>query len=108
MSKRRSASRRSGVLTSRWLAPSLFALAGLLAFPASLAEADIASMLAARLNAAAEARETKALVLVAPPRAMGVLRPALSAQAGALVRDVLDKDYVNLPIDRIEKYLAGG
>lgn len=51
MSKRRSASRRSGVLTSRWLAPSLFALAGLLAFPASLAEADIASMLAARLNA---------------------------------------------------------
>ena len=26
----------------------------------------------------------------------------------ATIRDVLDKDYVNLPIDRIEKYLAGG
>ena len=72
------------------------------------AEQHFLKALAARLNAAAEARETKALVLVAPPRAMGVLRPALSAQAGALVRDVLDKDYVNLPIDRIEKYLAGG
>lgn len=50
MSKRKSASRRSGVLSSKWLAPSLFALAGLLSFPANLAEADIASMLSANLE----------------------------------------------------------
>lgn len=50
MSKRKSASRRSGALSSKWLAPSLFAVAGLLSFPASLAEADIASMLAANLT----------------------------------------------------------
>lgn len=50
MSKRKSASRRSGVLSSKWLAPSLFALAGLLFFPAALAEADIASMLSANLE----------------------------------------------------------
>ena len=50
MSKRKFASRRSGVLSSKWLAPSLFALAGLLSFPANLAEADIASMLSANLE----------------------------------------------------------
>ncbi|MGV3548224.1 cell wall hydrolase [Rhizobium sp.] len=37
-------------MLSKWLAPSLFALAGLLTSPASLAEADIASMLAANLE----------------------------------------------------------
>lgn len=50
MSKRKSASRRSGFLSSKLLAPSLFALAGLISFPANLAEADIASMLSANLN----------------------------------------------------------
>lgn len=51
MSKRKSASRRTGVLSSKWLPPSLFALAALLVFPANLAEADIPSMLARKLNA---------------------------------------------------------
>lgn len=50
MSKRKFASRRSGILSSKWLAPSLFALAGLLSSPANLAEADIASMLSANLE----------------------------------------------------------
>jgi hypothetical protein len=50
VSKRKSASRRSGFLSSKLLAPSLFALAGLLSFPADLAEADIASMLSANLT----------------------------------------------------------
>ena len=50
MSKRKSASRRSGFLSSNFFAPSLFALAGLLSLPADLAEADIASLLSANLN----------------------------------------------------------
>ncbi len=51
MSKRKPASRRPGVLSSRWLAPSIFALAGLFAAPVDLAEADIASMLSQKLTA---------------------------------------------------------
>lgn len=50
LSKRRSASRKSGVLKSKWLAPSLFALAALLSSPASLADGDIAAMLADNLK----------------------------------------------------------
>jgi spore germination cell wall hydrolase CwlJ-like protein len=49
VSKRKSASRRSGV-SSKLLAPSIFALAGILFFPASLAEGDIASLLSANLT----------------------------------------------------------
>jgi spore germination cell wall hydrolase CwlJ-like protein len=51
VSKRKPASRRPGVLSSRWLAPSIFALAGLFAAPVDLAEADIASMLSQKLTA---------------------------------------------------------
>lgn len=50
MSKRKPASRRAGVLSSKWLAPSLFALAGLISSPATLAEADVASVLASKLS----------------------------------------------------------
>jgi spore germination cell wall hydrolase CwlJ-like protein len=50
VSKRKSATRPSGVLSSKWLAPSLFALAGLMTSPATIAEADIASMLTQNLE----------------------------------------------------------
>ena len=38
------------MIYSKWLAPSIFALAGLLSFPGTAAQADIASMLAANLT----------------------------------------------------------
>lgn len=63
--------------------------------------------LARRLNEAALRGETKSLVLVAPPRALGVLRAALSARAARLVLRQIDKDYVHLPVGDIEKRIVG-
>ena len=63
--------------------------------------------LAARLDAAVTAGETKSLVMVAPPRALGVLRQAYSHNLRAAVQDEIDKDFVRLPVHEIEKHLAG-
>jgi protein required for attachment to host cells len=59
-----------------------------------------------RLDAAVNAGETKSLVLVAPPRALGVLRQGYSHNLrGALCAEI-DKDFVKLPVHEIEKHLA--
>lgn len=62
--------------------------------------------LADRLDAAVTAGETKALVVVAPPRALGVLRQAYSNGLRGAVRAEIDKDYVKMPVHEIEKALA--
>jgi protein required for attachment to host cells len=63
--------------------------------------------LAGRLDAAVTAGETKSLIIVAPPRALGMLRQAYSPNLRQAVREELDKDYVKLPLHEIEKHLAG-
>ena len=63
--------------------------------------------LAARLDAAVNAGETKSLVMVAPPRALGVLRHAYSHNLRAAVQAEIDKDFVRLPVHEIEKHLTG-
>ena len=62
--------------------------------------------LSKRLNAAVLAGETKSLVLVAPPRALGVLRQAYSDGLRGAVRAEIDKDYVKMTVHEIEKALA--
>jgi protein required for attachment to host cells len=62
--------------------------------------------LAKRINEAVLKRETAGLILVAPPRALGVLRPELSAAVRKILRAELDKDYVALPINEIEKRIT--
>lgn len=62
--------------------------------------------LAKRLDAAVTAGEMKSLVLVAPPRALGVLRQAASGNLRHAIRVEIDKDYVKLPLHEIEKHLA--
>jgi protein required for attachment to host cells len=59
-----------------------------------------------RLDAAVAAGEVKSLILVAPPRALGVLRPILSSGLRAAIRAEIDKDYVKMPVYEIEKHLA--
>jgi protein required for attachment to host cells len=59
------------------------------------------------LDAALNAGQAKAIVLVAPPRALGVLRPAYSHALRAALRAEIDKDFVKLPVHEIEKHLAG-
>ena len=63
--------------------------------------------IAKRINDAVVRGEAKGLVLIAPPRALGMLRPALSTAAGRLVRHQIDRDLVALPVGEIEKRLFG-
>ena len=61
---------------------------------------------AKRLDAAVTAGETKSVIMVAPPRALGVLRQAYSNGLRGAVRAEIDKDYVRMPVHEIEKRLA--
>ena len=47
-----------------------------------------------------------ALILIAPPRALGVLRQTYSHSLRAVLRAEIDKDFVKLPVHEIEKHLA--
>lgn len=72
------------------------------------AERTFLAKLAKHLDAAVAAGKTKSLIMVAPPRALGMLRPAYSQALKGVVRVELDKDLVKHPVDRIEKQLTGG
>jgi protein required for attachment to host cells len=62
--------------------------------------------LADRLDAAVNAGQAKSLILVAPPRALGVLRQTYSHALRGALRAEIDKDFVKLPVHEIEKHLA--
>ena len=62
--------------------------------------------LAGRLDAALQAGETKSLIMVAPPRALGMIRQAYSQHLRDALRAELDKDFVKLPLHEIEAHLA--
>jgi protein required for attachment to host cells len=70
------------------------------------AERAFLGKLVDRLAAAAHAGEVKAMILVAPPRALGVIRPRYTPALKAAVKAELDKDYVKLPVYEIEKQLT--
>ena len=58
-----------------------------------------------RVNRDAGEKRFKHLVVVAPPRALAVLRRALSPAARAAVAAEFDKDLVRFPVYEIEKHL---
>jgi protein required for attachment to host cells len=62
--------------------------------------------LAKRLDSAVTAGETKSIIIVAPPRALGVLRQAYSTGLRAALKAEIDKDLVKMPVHEIEKKLA--
>ena len=70
------------------------------------AEQRFLQSLAAHLDAAVNAGKVKSLIVVAPPRALGVLRQAYSHNLRAALRAAIDKDLVKLPVHEIEKHLA--
>lgn len=72
------------------------------------AERAFLTQLAHHLDTAVGAGKTKSLVLVAPPRALGMIRPAYSHALKGAIRAELDKDLVKMPVHEIEKRLAGG
>jgi protein required for attachment to host cells len=63
--------------------------------------------LAGRLDAAVTAGKAKAVIMVAPPRALGMLRQAYSPHLRQALRAEVDKDLVRMPVHEIEKHLAG-
>jgi protein required for attachment to host cells len=62
--------------------------------------------LAGHLDVEVKAGRAKAIVIVAPPRALGVLRPAYSHDLRRALRSEIDKDLVKVPVHEIEKHLA--
>jgi protein required for attachment to host cells len=71
-----------------------------------LEERRFLTKLAERLDKAVLSGEIKSLVLVAPPRALGMLRGVFSKLVREAVREEIEKDYVKMPVDEIAKHLA--
>jgi len=62
--------------------------------------------LAGRLDAALVAGQTKSLILVAPPRALGVMRQIYSNHVRNALQAEVDKDLIKLPVNEIAKHLT--
>jgi protein required for attachment to host cells len=62
--------------------------------------------LAKRLDIAVAGGETKSIIIVAPPRALGVLRQAYSSGLRGALKAEIDKDLVKMPVHEIEKKLV--
>jgi protein required for attachment to host cells len=71
------------------------------------AERAFLVQLVKHLDAALTAGKTKSLIVVAPPRALGMIRPAYSHALKSAVRAEIDKDLVKQPVHQIEKHLTG-
>jgi protein required for attachment to host cells len=72
-----------------------------------LAEQAFLTELAHKLEAAVNSHQVKSLIVVAPPRALGVMRQHYGHALKGAVRAELDKDYVKMPVHEIEKHLTG-
>ena len=71
-------------------------------------ERNFLKTVAGRLHTAVTAGEVDRLIMVAPPRALGMIRQAYSQQVREAIRVELEKDYVKLPVSEIETHLCGG
>jgi protein required for attachment to host cells len=71
------------------------------------AEREFLHDLAGRLDAALGAGDTKSLIVVAPPKALGMIRQSYSPKLKKAVRAEVEKDYVKMPVHEIEKHLTG-
>jgi protein required for attachment to host cells len=70
------------------------------------AEQRFLQNLVGHLDSAVNAGKAKSLIIVAPPRALGMLRSAYSHNLRTALRAEIDKDLVKLPVYEIEKHLA--
>jgi len=71
------------------------------------AEAAFLARVAERLDKAVSEHAIKSVVLVAPPKALGILRKHLTPAAQAVVTAEVAKDLARLSTPEIEKHLAG-
>jgi len=70
------------------------------------AEQTFLAQLAQKLDAAVADGRVKSIIMVAPPRALGMIRPSYSQGLRAAVRAELDKDLVKLPVREIERHIT--
>jgi protein required for attachment to host cells len=70
------------------------------------AEQAFLAHLAQKLDAEVVAGKVKSLILVAPPRALGMIRHAYSHALRGAIRTEIDKDLVKHPVHDIEKHLT--
>lgn len=71
------------------------------------AEKAFVTDLVRRLDAALHANEVKQLVIVAPPRALGVMRKAYTGRLKAALHAEIAKDLTAVPVHKIESHLTG-
>ena len=69
------------------------------------AERAFLTALASRLHAGLTKGETRALIVVASPRALGVIREAYSPTVRNAIHAEFAKDLVKLPVHEIERQL---
>lgn len=72
----------------------------------ALQEEKFLSDIAKQLNNDAQQGKFASLMIIAPARAMGILRSALSDKTQKLVCGELARDYVKLPLHEVERLLA--
>ena len=70
------------------------------------AEHAFLTKLAERLDSAVSTGQVKSIIMVAPPRALGMIREAYPHALRGAVRSEVDKDFVKLPVHEIEKHLT--
>jgi len=70
------------------------------------AEADFLKEVAGKIEKLVQSHEIKAMILVAPPKALGILRPELASLPEGVLRAEVDKDLVKMTVPEIEKHLA--
>ncbi|MDL2404440.1 host attachment family protein [Rhizobium calliandrae] len=70
------------------------------------AAAEFLKGVAAKIDALVQTKGIDRLILVAPPRALGVLRPHLGAHSQAVIVAEVAKDLTNFPVDQIERHLV--
>jgi protein required for attachment to host cells len=71
-----------------------------------LAEQDFLRHFAENLDHSIGEHKIRALVLIAPARALGMVRPHLSAATRRVLIAELDRDYVKLPLHEVERHLS--
>ena len=69
-------------------------------------EREFLTALAKRLDEAVSGGETSELIIVAAPRALGMLRESYSPAVRKAVKEEIAKDYIHLPVYEIEKHLT--
>ncbi len=70
------------------------------------AEIEFLKQVATRMDALVREKEARHIVVVAPPQALGTLRNNLTPDTRAAIAGELAKDYINLPVNQIERHLA--